>query len=84
MHVLKLAIPAALIHSSFSLKPLWMLKRLSFNVGDVDKLPQEAGDFSEGSCKILASPPLLDDFFSPPPLSGISRSGLFLTALKIH
>lgn len=78
---MKLAIPAALICSSFSLKPLWILKWLSFNVGDVDKLPQEAGKFSEGSFKILASPPLLEDFFPP---SGISRSGLFLTALKIH
>lgn len=50
-------------------------------MGDVDKLPQEAGEFSKGSFKILASPPLLDDFFSP---SGISKSGLFLTALKIN
>lgn len=62
---MKLAIPAALICSSFSLKPLWILKWLSFNVGDVDKLPQEAGKFSEGSFKILASPPLLEDFFPP-------------------
>lgn len=60
---MKLAIPAALICSSFSLKPLWMLKWLLFNVGDVDKLPQEAGKFSKGSVKILASLPLLIDFF---------------------
>lgn len=56
-------------------------KLASFNVGDVDKLPQEAGEFSEGSFTILASPALEDDFFSP---SGISRSGLFLAALEIQ
>lgn len=38
-------------------------KPASFNVGDVDKLPQEAGEFSEGSFTILASPALEDDFF---------------------